>query len=327
MWRCHPAAYSAKAVPPFSSSNNQLHSCRLLNAEKCGANNQQEQSKAPLTVWYEIHTINLPIQQWNWRSTSKLWSMGACEGAFPPPILQKQHWLPFSSSNNRLHSCKLLIAEKCGANNWKEQSKAPLTVWYEIHTSAQPIQQPNQRSKSKKWSMGVCEGTFLPPILQKQHRPSALQKINCTPADYWLQKSVGQTSNVSRARLHSLFGMKFTQVPSQYSNQIREVQARNKVWVCVKAPSHCLSCKSSTTLQLFKQSTALLQTNALQLFKQLTALLQTIDCRKAWDKQPTGTEQGSPHCSVWNSHKCAANTATDLQNKPFHPTIQLSFTW
>jgi hypothetical protein len=65
--------------------------------------------------------------------------------------------------------------------------------------------------------------------------------------------------------------MKFTQVPSQYSNQIIEVQARNKVWVCVMVPSCCLSCKSSTILQLFKQ---------------LTALLQPIDCRKAWHKQP-----------------------------------------
>jgi hypothetical protein len=78
--------------------------------------------------------------------------------------------------------------------------------------------------------------------------------------------------------------MKFTQVPSQYSNQIGEVQARNKVWVCVKVPSYCLSCQSST---------------ALQLFKQLTALLQKIDCRKEWGKQLTGTEQGgSPHCLV-----------------------------
>jgi hypothetical protein len=57
------------------------------------------------------------------------------------------------------------------------------------------------------------------------------------PADCRLQKSVGQTTNRNRARLHSLFGMKFTQVPSQYSNQIREVQARNKVWVHAKAPS------------------------------------------------------------------------------------------
>jgi hypothetical protein len=47
---------SAQAVPPFGSSNNELHSCRLLIAEKHGANNQQEQSKAPLTVRYEIHT-------------------------------------------------------------------------------------------------------------------------------------------------------------------------------------------------------------------------------------------------------------------------------
>jgi hypothetical protein len=51
----------------------------------------------------------------------------------------------------------------------------------------------------------------------------------------------------------------------------------------VKVPSHCLSCKSSTTLQLFKE---------------LAALLQTIDCRKVWGKKPTGTEQGSTHCLV-----------------------------
>jgi hypothetical protein len=53
--------------------------------------------------------------------------------------------------------------------------------------------------------------------------------------------------------------------------------------VHVKAPSHHLSCKSSATLKLFKQ---------------LTALLQTINSRKACGKQPTGTEQGSPHCLV-----------------------------
>jgi hypothetical protein len=51
----------------------------------------------------------------------------------------------------------------------------------------------------------------------------------------------------------------------------------------VKAPSRHLSCKSSATLQLSKES---------------AALLQTIDCRKVWGKQPTGTEQGSTHCSV-----------------------------
>jgi hypothetical protein len=103
------------------------------------------------------------------------------------------------------------------------------------------------------------------------------------PADCRLQKCVGQTTNRNRARLHSLFGMKFTQAPRQYSNQIREVQARNKVWVCAKAPSCHQSCKSST---------------ALKLFKQLTALLQTINCRTAWGKQLTETDQGSPHCSV-----------------------------
>jgi hypothetical protein len=45
-----------KAAPSFCFSNNELHSCRLSIAEKRGANNQQEQSKAPLTVWYGIHT-------------------------------------------------------------------------------------------------------------------------------------------------------------------------------------------------------------------------------------------------------------------------------
>jgi hypothetical protein len=116
-----------------------------------------------------------------------------------------------------------------------------------------------------------------------QCHPSALQTIDCTPADCQLQKIVVQTTNRNRARLHSLFVMKFTQVPSQYSNQIGEVQVRNEVWVHAKVPSHHQSCKSSATLQLFKQ---------------LTALLQNINCRKAWGKQPTGTEQGSPHCLV-----------------------------
>jgi hypothetical protein len=66
----------------------------------------------------------------------------------------------------------------------------------------------------------------------------------------------------------------------------------------VKVPSCRLSCKSSTTLQLFKES---------------AALLQTIDCRKVWGKQPMGTEQGSTHCLVWNSHKYPANTASELK--------------
>jgi hypothetical protein len=143
---------------------------------------------------------------------------------------------PFGSSNNELHSCRLPIAEKRGANNRHEESKAPLTVRYEIHTIVQPMQQRNWRSKSDNRSMGMCKGAFPPRIPRKQRRPSALQTMNCTPADYRLQKSVGQTTDRNRERLPSLFGMKFTQVPGK-------------------------------------------------------------------------------------------NTATDLQNKPCRPTIQLSFTW
>jgi hypothetical protein len=60
--------------------------------------------------------------------------------------------------------------------------------------------------------MGACKGAFPPQILQKQRRPLALQTMNCTPADYRLQKSVGQTTDRNRATLPSLFGMKFTQV-------------------------------------------------------------------------------------------------------------------
>jgi hypothetical protein len=56
MQRRLPTAHPANKVPPFGSSNNELHSCRLSIAEKRGANNQQEQSNAPLTVQYEIHT-------------------------------------------------------------------------------------------------------------------------------------------------------------------------------------------------------------------------------------------------------------------------------
>jgi hypothetical protein len=63
--------------------------------------------------------------------------------------------------------------------------------------------------------MGTCKGAFPPPILRKQRRPLALQTMNCTPADNRLQKSVGQTTDRNRARLPSLFGMKFTQVPGK----------------------------------------------------------------------------------------------------------------
>jgi hypothetical protein len=68
-----------------------------------------------------------------------------------------------------------------------------------------------------------------------------------------LTAPVGQTTDGNSARLHSLFGMKFTQVPSQYSKQIKEVQATIKVWVHAKAPSHHISCESSAALWLFKQ--------------------------------------------------------------------------
>jgi hypothetical protein len=65
----------------------------------------------------------------------------------------------------------------------------------------------------------MCKGAFPPRIPRKQRRPSALQTMNCTPADNRLQKSVGQTTDRNRARLPSLFGMKFTQVSSQYSKK------------------------------------------------------------------------------------------------------------
>jgi hypothetical protein len=101
--------------------------------------------------------------------------------------------------------------------------------------------------------MGACEGAFPPRILRKQRRPSALQTMNYTPADYRLQKSMGQTTDRNRARLPSLFGMKFTQVPSQYSKRIEEVKVTIEVWVCAKAPSRRISRESSAALWLFKQ--------------------------------------------------------------------------
>jgi hypothetical protein len=88
---------------------------------------------------------------------------------FLPPILQKQcHLKLFKQSTALLQT---INCRKHQANNQQEQSKAPLTVWYEIHTTADPTQQPNPISTSKKQSMGACEGTFLPPILQKQCSP------------------------------------------------------------------------------------------------------------------------------------------------------------
>jgi hypothetical protein len=77
--------------------------------------------------------------------------------------------------------------------------------------------------------------------------------MNCTPADYRLQKSMGLTTNRNRARLPSLFGMKFTQVLSQYSKGIGKVKVTIEVWVRAKVPSHCISHESSAALRLFKQ--------------------------------------------------------------------------
>jgi hypothetical protein len=99
----------------------------------------------------------------------------------------------------------------------------------------------------------MCKGAFPPHIPRKQRCPSALQTMNCTPADNRLQKSVGQTTDRNRARLPSLFGMKFTQVPSQCSKGIGEVKATIKVWLRAKAPSCHVSRESSAALRLFKQ--------------------------------------------------------------------------
>jgi hypothetical protein len=88
--------------------------------------------------------------------------------------------------------------------------------------------------RMKAISEGSRENVKVPSCclsckISAQCRPSALQRIGCTPADYRLHKSVGQTTDGNRARLHSLFGIKFTQVPSQYSKQIKKVQATIKV--------------------------------------------------------------------------------------------------
>jgi hypothetical protein len=64
MRRRLPAAYPAKAALPFSSSNNELHSCRLSIAEKHGANNQQEQSNAPSLFGMKFTQV-APSQEYN----------------------------------------------------------------------------------------------------------------------------------------------------------------------------------------------------------------------------------------------------------------------
>jgi hypothetical protein len=64
--------------------------------------------------------------------------------------------------------------------------------------------------------------------------------------------------------------------------------------------------------------------------QQLPALLQTINCRKAWSKQLTGTEQGFPCLTVWYEIYTTAKptqqpTGANLQNKQCFPTIQLPY--
>jgi hypothetical protein len=164
--------------------------CLVWNSHKCPANTATKLEKYKQETKYRCMQRHLPT-------------------ANPVKAVP-----PFSSSNNWLHSCRLSIAEKRGANNQQEQSKAPLTVWYMKFTQV-PSQYSKRIGEIDNQSMGACKGAFLPPILWKQCHPSALQTINCTPADYQLQKNVGQTTNRNRARLHSLFGMKFTQVPAK----------------------------------------------------------------------------------------------------------------
>jgi hypothetical protein len=168
---CFSAAHPAKVVPPFSSSNTwQSTLLQTVNCRKVwGKQLTGTQQGSPHCLVWNSHkcpsNTATKTKKYKWET-----KYGCMQRHLPTTNLVKAA-LPLSSSNNQLHSCRLSIAEKCGANNWQEQSKAPLTVQYEIHTSAQPIQQPNQRSTSEKQSMGECKGAFLPTILWKQRRP------------------------------------------------------------------------------------------------------------------------------------------------------------
>jgi hypothetical protein len=53
-----------------------------------------------------------------------------------------------------------------------------------------------------------------------QHHLLAIQTIDCTPADHWLQKSMGQTTDRNTSGLWWLFGMIFTWVSTWWDNQI-----------------------------------------------------------------------------------------------------------
>jgi hypothetical protein len=99
MQRRLPATYPVKAAPPFGSSNNDLHSCRLLIAEKHGANNRQEQSKASITVRYEIHTS--PRQEYDGNRFAEQTMLSNNSVVFHLIMVQrngeKQSWITFGS--------------------------------------------------------------------------------------------------------------------------------------------------------------------------------------------------------------------------------------
>jgi hypothetical protein len=111
-----------------------------------------------------------------------------------------------------------------------------------------------ERMKAISEGSRVKMGRHLPAAYPaKAAPPFSSSKNRLHSCRLSIAESVGQTTDGNRARLHSLFGMKFTQVPSQYSKGIGEVKATIEVWVCAKAPSGHVSHESSTALWLFKQ--------------------------------------------------------------------------
>jgi hypothetical protein len=86
--------------------------------------------------------------------------------------------------------------------------------------------------KMKAISEGSRENVKAPSCCKFCKSSTALQLFKestaLLAADYRLQKSVGQTTDGNRARLQSLFGMKFTQVPSQYSNELEKYKQQSK---------------------------------------------------------------------------------------------------
>jgi hypothetical protein len=119
MQRHLPAAYPVKAAPPFGSSNNELHSFRLLIAEKRGANNRQEQ--CPLNVWYEIHTS--PRQEYSNRFAEQTMSPNnsvAFHLIMVQRIGEKQSWITSGSHTSigiHWHPFGVLEADNYRQNN------------------------------------------------------------------------------------------------------------------------------------------------------------------------------------------------------------------